>query len=115
MKTYCQLGEIKFDFLTGPTTHETEGKHIFSELKPALALPILHDKGEELETKKLSFQFHKNFCDPETMYQLLVEARKAGEVLPLVYANGNYYGDFVVSLGLFPFWELLCFVLMLSG
>jgi len=97
MKTYCQLGNIKFDFLNSPVANETEGRHTFAELKPALGIPVLHDKGEELETKKLTFQFHRKFCDPESMHQLLIEARKSAEVLPLVYANGNYYGDFVIE------------------
>lgn len=97
MKLYCQLGNIVFDYLQAPSSMEAEGTHSFAELKPAFSLPILHDKGEELDILNLSFQFHRKFCDPEDMYRQLVDARQNAEVLALVFADGTYPGDFVIE------------------
>lgn len=91
---FMLLGDIELgvDVLTGPTSvHEGE-KATFSRISVAEGKPVVQDRGDELDTRKMKFFFDETFCDPETEMARLRAARASRMPMPLVGGDGSYTG-----------------------
>jgi len=77
---------------TGPTKAHETSKATFAKLNVADGKPVLQDKGDELNTKKLSFFFDETFCDPGTELDNLESARAARTPMPYVSGDASYTG-----------------------
>lgn len=97
MAIYLYLGTIAFDLMTAPSSESHEVSHVFSRIKPAYGAPLLQDRGADLDTIRLSFRLHRKYGDPQEKVGQLRDAAERGIVLPLVFANGDYPGDYVIE------------------
>jgi phage protein U len=94
---YAQLGAITF-FVVGPITGlESKQEFNFAQLDIIAGKPRLQSIGDGLEELTLRLSFHRQFCDPAAMYSDLKDAASKKEALPLVFANGQVAGRFVIS------------------
>lgn len=93
---YAQLGEIKFELLRGFSSYEDEKSSNYAELPLIDGKPKLQRVGENLQEVTLGMSFHAGFCVPKTEYENLNAYRISGEILQLIYGNGDYEGDFVI-------------------
>lgn len=89
------LGDIAFDLITYfEGADETFGGD-YVEHGTMGGKPRLQCVGDKLNEIKWAIVLHAGFCDPETEVLKLREACARHEALPLVYANGDYRGQFV--------------------
>lgn len=59
--------------------------------------PRLQWMGDKLDEIKWILVFHAGFCDPEVEYLKLKQVVADHTALPLVFANGDYKGWFIVT------------------
>ena len=77
---------------TGPTKAHETAKATFAKLNVADGKPVLQDKGDELNVKKLSFFFDETFCDPASELDNLQSAFAARMPMPFVPGDASYTG-----------------------
>jgi phage protein U len=94
---YAVLGLIEFQFLNGFTSFERTSGAEFPEHALINRKPRLQFTGQKLDEIKIELLFHLDFCDPEKELARLNAALAAHSSLPLVFGNGNYAGDFVIT------------------
>lgn len=97
MASFATLGEIVFEAITGfqEFTHKTETS--IAELSRISGKPRLQNTGDKLDAVTLKVRFHVQYCDPEEKISELEDLRLSREAKPLVFGNGFYVGDFVIS------------------
>lgn len=94
---YCSLGNINFQLLKGFNVFDDEQESVYAQHNLIESKPRLQRMGDALQTFDLSIKFHVAFCNPEVEFDNLNKARVNGTVLALVYGNGYYEGDFVIT------------------
>ncbi len=94
---YLQLGDIVFEGLIGfesfnDTIEATYAQHELINRKPRL-----QRTGDGLREFTGKIALHAAFCIPEEQYEKLEAKRSSGEIMPLIYGNGKYEGDFILK------------------
>lgn len=93
---YAQLGNIRFENLLAPTDFGRSSAAIFAE-KPVIdGKARLQKTGNVLKQINLAIRFHVNFCRPKEQLDALMEAMEAGDILALVYGNGEVGGEYCI-------------------
>jgi phage protein U len=95
---YATLGnDIVFDVVKQPASLSDKRETMYAATPLVNGKPNLQRTGEALIEVSMSVMFHFDFCDPETEYLKLNNARVRGEILPLIFSNGRNEGDFVIT------------------
>lgn len=94
---FAQLGSIKFEGLRSLDTLSDKIGTNYAEHALIEGKPRLQRVGTNLREFQATGLLHAAFCNPEAEYDALDKARQDAEVLPLVYGNGFYEGDFVIT------------------
>lgn len=94
---YAQLGNIIFPASTGfqEFSHKTETSVAIHDRIDGK--PRLQKTGEKLDVVSIKLKYHFLQVDPEAKIQELEDAKILAEPMPLVFGNGFYVGDFVLS------------------
>jgi phage protein U len=92
---YATLGNLQFEPL--PLTELSE-KHAwqFAEHQVIEGKPLLQYIGSNLDETRIKLRFHFSFCSPSDSWNDLKVAADKREAMPLVMANGDYYGMRVI-------------------
>lgn len=94
---HALLGDIAFDLITYFDGSSTKFGADYAEHAHIGNKPQLQFTGLKLHEISWQLTFHRRFCDPEAELLKLKAAVEKHEVLPLVFANGDYKGKFVVQ------------------
>ncbi|MDM7320225.1 MAG: phage tail protein [Fervidobacterium sp.] len=94
---YAQLGDIKFELITYYNSLEESLSVNYAEHNVIEGKPRLQFIGDNLETIKISLNFHASFCKPEEELKKLKEAMLKHEALPFVFGNGLFKGKYVIT------------------
>jgi phage protein U len=94
---WAVLGTIEFKLLAAPTTLDTTYAADYAEHSLINRKPRLQFTGLKTDDIKIDLTFHIDFCDPEAELEKLNEALSAHISLALVYGNGKYAGEFVIT------------------
>lgn len=91
---FLLLGDfaLGIDVLTGPTSGHEGEKATFARISVAEGKPVLQDRGDDLDTKKLKFFFDETFCDPVSEMARLKSVKASRMPMPLVAGDGTYTG-----------------------
>lgn len=91
---FAWLGSIQIGLspFTGPTQGSETTKATFAKIAVAEGKPVVQDRGDELNVKKLHFFFDESFCNPSAELARLEGARAARSPLPWTYGDGTYTG-----------------------
>lgn len=93
---FAQLGKIQFSTLKTFGSKSERGSAIYAEHAMLDGKPKLQRTGVSLTELSISIYFHHSFCNPKEELAALKAARDNGEVLPLLWGNGEVEGDFVL-------------------
>jgi len=91
------IGDLGFARLTSPTGFEEQRTAGYAEHPVIEGKPRLQYTGDELRELELQFHFHGAFCDPQAMWDGLVELQGKHQAVPLVQGNGIHLGWFVLN------------------
>lgn len=94
---FAQLGNIVFEGLKGFTDFNNEGTTKFAEHALIFGKPTLQRVGSELSSIEVSIRLHASFCVPSDELSALYDSRENGEIMPLVWGNSVYGGDYVIE------------------
>jgi len=92
-----QLGHIAFEPIAGPSSFSLEKGFRYNEQVTLEGKPKLQYAGESLDVIPLVFTLHQDFCDVKDSVDTLKSAASDAQALPLVFANGEYFGKFVIE------------------
>lgn len=93
---YLQLGDIKFEALLGFESFTDSIEATYAEHALINRKPHLQRTGDGLKEFTGKINFHSSFCVPENEHQKLENKRFTGEIMPLIYGNGKYEGDYIL-------------------
>lgn len=93
---FAQLGKIQFSTLKTFTDYSDKGSATYAEHKLLDGKPLLQRTGSSLTELSISIYLHAGFCDPKAELKALKDARNDGEILPLLWGNGDIEGDFII-------------------
>lgn len=94
---FAQLGNIQFQNLLSFNEFSKRGEMIYAEHALIDGKPKLQRTGSALDELNISLRFHASFCNPKVELDKLKDARNQGEILPLLWGNGNVEGEFVIG------------------
>lgn len=94
---HALLGKIAFNLITYFEGSRMTFAANYAEHAHILGKPQLQYTGQALDDLRWDLVFHAGFCNPELELLKLRDAVSKHEVLPLVFANGDYKGKFVVT------------------
>lgn len=94
---FAQLGNLIFENLNSFSDFSQAGSALYAEHALIDGKPILQRTGSSLNEINLSIRFHALFCNPKDQLDSLKAFRNDGEILPLLWGNGNVEGDFVIT------------------
>lgn len=94
---FAQLGNTRFEGLKTFSDYSKKGAAVFAEHALIDSKPLLQRTGLALDELTLTILLHVSFCNPKQELQALKTARDAGEVLPLLWGNGDVEGNFVIT------------------
>lgn len=94
---YAQLKDIKFQKLLGFSQLNDTQETMYARHQLIESKARLQYTGEELQEFDMTIQFHVAFCNPEVEFDKLNTYRINKEVCPLIYGNGFYENDFVIT------------------
>ena len=98
------LGEIAFDLITYLEGMDARIEADYAELAILGGKPRLQCVGDKLDEYTWQVVLHAGFCDPVAELEKLIDAVRAHEALPMVFANGDYRGWFV-PVSVAPTWK----------
>lgn len=93
---HALLGDIAFDLITYFDGSSTKFGADYAEHAHIGNKPQLQFTGLKLDEISWQLVFHAGFCNPARELLKLKNAVAKHEILPLVFANGDYKGKFVV-------------------
>lgn len=93
---YSMLGEIKFDVIPFEGYEQSSSVN-YVQCDTVSGKPALQFTGENLDEINIQLKFHADFCNPSEEIKKLNEAMRKGQSLPLIFANGDYVGNFVIK------------------
>lgn len=94
---FAQLGNILFENLNGFSEFNKSGSAIYAEHALLDGKPRLQRTGTALDIISLTIKFHVSFCNPKQQLAALRTAKNDGEILPLLWGNGEVEGSFVIT------------------
>lgn len=94
---YAQLGQIKFDIINGFDLLSSSKDYNYAEHKLVQNDTKLQYSGKSPDSKSITVQFHRMFCNPSIEFEKLEEAAENHLAMGLVFGNGKYIGRFVIS------------------
>jgi phage protein U len=94
---FAQLGTITFDTVKTFGEFSERASANYAEHALIDGKPRLQRTGSSLNEISLSLYFHFSFCVPKQELNTLKDARDNGEILPLLWGNGDLEGDFVIA------------------
>lgn len=97
MSLYATLGDIDIDVLSGPTSLDMRLSATYAEHTLIGRKSALHFTGFSPDELNYTIRLHATWCDPALEIQKLRDAKRAAEALALVFATGEYWGNFVIK------------------
>lgn len=94
---FAQLGNIIFENLKTFNEYSNRSSANYAEHAMLDGKPILQRTGSSLSEINISIRFHASFCNPKLELNKLKEARDQGEILPLLWGNGDVEGEYVIT------------------
>lgn len=95
---YLKFGNLELSVADGVSGFEESSGYSFAELAIATGKPILQAMGETLSEITLNVSFRRQLGhDISELLSRLNVLRKNGKPERLVFANGTYQGDYVIS------------------
>lgn len=94
---FAQLGNIIFENSKSFNDYSNRGSATYAEHLLLDGKPRLQRTGNSLQELQLSIRLHASFCNPLEELTALKTAKNNGEILPLLWGNGNLEGDFVIT------------------
>ncbi|MEX2155118.1 MAG: phage tail protein [Gemmatimonadaceae bacterium] len=94
---YTQLGDIAFEVVGPVTGLEMKRGYTYARHEIIEGKPRLEAIGDELDVLTFSLDFLREIADPVTSYADLCAAAAAHVALPLIFANGQVMGHFVIT------------------
>lgn len=94
---YGTFGEIVFTGLLSPRDFSTSLRAAYARHELIDGKPRLQRTGTDLEEISITFLFHASFCNPQAQLNALERMLRAGEIAPLTFGDGAYYGRFVLE------------------
>jgi phage protein U len=94
---FLTLGDIGFGLLTSPRGIETHMGTSFAELPVIEGKPLLQYTGDNLDGHLLTFTFRSDFCDPQEVWDALMDRQRRHQPLALFLGNGTVLGNFVIA------------------
>lgn len=91
------LGTIEFDGLNSFSDLKQKEESSYPEHALFLNKPRLQRTGDLLDEATFSMLFNNSFCVPEDRIEELRQARRNGNVLPMLLGTGEFIGDFVIT------------------
>lgn len=93
---YAQLGNIRFEGVKGFTTLEESFGVNYAQHERIKGKPRLEFVGDVLDTIAIGIYLHSNFTNPEDDIEALKIYMLNREILPLIWGNGKFVGNFVI-------------------
>lgn len=94
---YAQLGDIVFEGVNSFSTLSDKRETVYVEHALIQGKPLLQKVGENLTEFTFEISFHVGFCDPETEFKKLNDARHFGTIMPFIFGNGFIHGTYVIT------------------
>jgi phage protein U len=94
---HALLGNVAFNLITYFEGIETKFAADYAEHALLEGKPRLQWTGDKLDEIRWDVVFHAGFCDPETELLKLRQIVADHKAMPLVFANGDHKGYFVVT------------------
>jgi len=94
---YLQLGDIVFEGLLGFESFNDTIEASYAQHELINRKPRLQRTGDGLREFTGKIALHAGFCIPEEQYEKLEAKRSSGEIMPLLYGNGKYEGDYILK------------------
>lgn len=94
---FAQLGKSVFQTLKSFGEYSEQGTANYAEHNLLDGKPRLQRTGSSLNELSVKILFHNAFCVPQDELNGLKDSRDNGEVLPLIWGNGNVEGEFVIT------------------
>ncbi len=94
---YAQLGDIVFEPITGFTEFSRKRETEIAQHSRINRKARLQNTGEKLDEITIKIKFHFLFANPEESIAELQDARQNGAILPFVWGNGVFVGNFVIT------------------
>lgn len=92
-----QLGTLKFQKLTGPTSFSEVDEENFVQMDRLAGKPTLQAIGGVLRTIEWGIRLHYDFVDPQKALNQIKAAKVKREALTLSNGEGDIFGDFVIQ------------------
>jgi hypothetical protein len=96
MATFCTLGTLEFDVLSW-TSHTIRYAVEWAQHARISGKPRLEPVAESLMQVSVELAWHAYFSDPAAGLRALLAAQSAKRPLPMVFANGEHKGYFVIT------------------
>jgi len=93
---YAMLGNIQFNVIPVEGLDKTSGVN-YVQCDTVSGKPALQFTGSKLDKINIQLKFHADFCTPSDEIKKLNDAMNKGQSMPLVFANGDYWGSFVIE------------------
>jgi hypothetical protein len=94
---FCQLGNIVFQGLFGPSVWNYEGDEATYAMHELIGGKTrLNKTGDELQKLTFEIKLRVDFCNPALVLANIKTAKEAGTIMPLLLGNGKYVNDFVI-------------------
>jgi hypothetical protein len=94
---FAQLGDIVFEGLSSISTLSDKRETVYVEHSLIEGKPLLKKVGETLTEFTFEINFHIGFCDPETEFKRLNDARQSSKIMPFIFGNGFVHGNYVIT------------------
>lgn len=94
---YLQLGDIRFEGLLGFESFSDSIEATYAQHELINRKPHLQRTGDGLREFNAKIKLHAGFCIPEEQYEKLEAKRLSGEIMPLIYGNGKYEGNYILK------------------
>jgi phage protein U len=94
---FAQLGKTVFQTLKSFGEFSEQGTANYAEHNLLDGKPRLQRTGSTLNELSIKILFHNAFCVPQDELNSLKDSRDNGEIMPLIWGNGNIEGDFVIT------------------
>jgi phage protein U len=94
---YAQLGNIEFEPITGFSEFTSKRETVMAQHDRINSKAKLQNTGEKLDEITIKLKLHFLFTVPEDRIAEFQDARQSGEILPLVWGNGVFLGNFVIT------------------
>lgn len=93
----AQLGDLLFAVIGPVTGLSSKRAYTYAVHEPIEGKPRLQAIGDELEVLTFTLDFMRELADPVSSYVNLCAAAAAHQVMPLIFADGQVMGRYVIT------------------